>query len=77
MVAPEAVTARVRRQHPDRLSTAGASRPEAHAIRRTAESLEVLGACSQYLMRRLRLSVHGEIVRVQSVTRYWIPQWSV
>ena len=29
MVAPEAITARVRRQHPDRLSTAGASRPEA------------------------------------------------
>ena len=51
MVAPEAVTARVRRQHPDRLSTAGASRPEAHAIRRTAESLEILDPCSQYLIR--------------------------
>ena len=54
MVASEAVTARVRGQYPDRLSTAGASRPEAQAIRRTAESLETLGACSQYLMRRLR-----------------------
>ena len=50
MVAPEAVTARVRRQHPDRLSTAGASRPEALAIRRTAKPLEVLGSCSQHLI---------------------------
>ena len=55
MVAPEAVTARVRRQHPDRLSTAGAPKPKAHAIRRTAEPLEILGACSQYLIR----SVYG------------------
>ena len=50
MVAPEAVTARVRGQYPDGFSAAGASRPEAQAIRRTAEPLEILGFCSQYLI---------------------------
>ena len=60
MVAPEAVPTRVHRQHPDRLSTTGASRPGAHAIRLTAESLEILGPCSQYLMRRLRSPVRRE-----------------
>ena len=55
MVAPEAVTTRVRRQHPDRLSTAGASRPKAQAIRRAAEPLEILGPCSQHLIVALHL----------------------